>query len=345
MTSVLGGDWKTNKWFWYAVTGLLFAGLLYLADIGEFIAALRQVDPAPFAVAVAVGFSSLFVWAWVWHRFFGQLSIQSTTSRTLRMFLTGQFLNSITPLGQFGGEPVMAYIVSETTGADYERSLASVVSSDIINAVPFFTLTLGGIAYLAAFGTLEEFFVEVGAVAAFVLAVGGGVAYLLWSANGALGARLVGLIDWIEAVVGRGEGVFDSIRGSIHEVVEAFETAGSNPRFLLWTAIVSHLAIVAQIVSLYFVFRAMGIVPQFIPIYFLVTLSTIATLSPTPGGSGTYEAAFSALMGIFYAVDLATALTAAVLFRLTTYWPGLVVGYLSLFTLRTDREEITEELD
>jgi len=263
----------------------------------------------------------------------------------VRMFLTGQFLNSITPLGQFGGEPVMAYIVSETTGADYERSLASVVSADIVNAVPFFTLTLGGIAYLAAFGTLEEFFVEVGVVAAFVLAVGGGVAYLLWSANGALGVRLVGLVDWIEGVVGRGAGVFDSIRGSIQEVVAAFETAGSDPGFLVWTALVSHLAIVAQIVSLYAVFLSMGIEPRFIPIYFLVTLSTIATLSPTPGGSGTYEAAFSALMGIFYAVDLATALTAAVLFRLTTYWPGLVVGYLSLLTLKTDREEITEELD
>ena len=45
-------------------------------------------------------------------------------------------------------------------------------------------------------------------------------------------------------------------------------------------------------------------------------------------------------MTLFYSVDLATALTAAVLFRLTTYWPGLLVGFLTLVTL--DRQGDTE---
>ena len=100
-----GDDWKTNKWLWYAITGLLFVGLLYFADAERFVRRLNEVDIPLFSVAVVVGFSSLGVWAWVWDRFFGQLAIPSTGSKTLRMFLTGHFLNSITPLGQFGGEP------------------------------------------------------------------------------------------------------------------------------------------------------------------------------------------------------------------------------------------------
>jgi len=334
MNLSLGDDWKSNKWLWYAVTGLLFAGLLYFADIDRFLTSLNQVDIPLFSIAVAVGFSSLGVWAWVWHRFFGQLAIPSTGSKTLRMFLTGHFLNSITPLGQFGGEPIMAYIVSETTDSTYERSLTAVVSSDIINAAPFFTFTIGGILYLAVFGTLAGFLVDVGIIATAILAIGGLIAYLLWSDNGTLSGSVHSLLDGIESRLGRFEGVFESLKDSVERVEESFQAAGNDRRFLAETAAVSHLAIVAQITSLYFVFLAMGVEPRFVPIYFLVTLSTVATLSPTPGGSGTYEAAFSGLMTFFYSVDLATALSAAVLFRLTTYWPGIVVGYLSMLTLR-----------
>ncbi|MFW6321298.1 MAG: lysylphosphatidylglycerol synthase transmembrane domain-containing protein, partial [Halohasta sp.] len=333
-------EWLKSRRLWYVITGVLFAALLYFADIDEFVRAIRQVDRSLFAVAVAVGFSSLLVWAWVWHRFFGQMGISASPSQTVRMFLSGQFLNSITPLGQFGGEPVMAFVISETTDTDYENALACVVSSDFLNAAPFFTFTLGGVAYLAIFGGLSGFFVDIGLLAAALLAIGGVVAYLLWSRHRTLGGTVNGLLHRIEGLVGRAEGVFQSIRESVVEIEAAFERAGRDRWFLLSTGSVSHLAIVAQIVSLYFVFLALGLEPRIVPLYFIVTLSTLATLSPTPGGSGTYEAAFSTLMGLFYSVELATALTAAVLFRLTTYWPGLVVGYVSLLTLKTDREEI-----
>lgn len=323
-----------REWLWYGVTGLLFVILLYFADLGEFLVSLRDADLSLFLVALGVGFSSLLVWAWVWHRFFDKLGIPATVSQTIRMFLTGHFLNSITPLGQFGGEPIMAYIISETTDSAYERSLTAVVSSDIINAAPFFTFTLGGILYLAVFGTLAGFLVDVGIVATAILTAGGLLAYLLWSDNSTLTGSVHSLLDGIEARLGRFEGVFDSLKDSVERIEESFQAAGADRRFLVETAAVSHLAIVAQIASLYFVFLSMGIEPRFVPIYFMVTLSTVATLSPTPGGSGTYEAAFSGLMTFFYSVDLATALSAAVLFRLTTYWPGIVVGYLSMLTLR-----------
>lgn len=338
-------EWLRSKRFWYIITGLLFAGLIYLADIGKFVAALRRVDSSLFAVAVAIGFSSLLVWAWVWHRFFGQLVIPASPTQTIRLFMSGQFLNSITPLGQFGGEPVMAFVISKTTDTDYEDALACVVSSDILNAAPFFTFTLGGVAYLAVFGGLNGFFVDIGLIAAVLLIIGGVVVSLLWSKHRTLGGAVTKLLDALEGIIGRGEEVFQSVRDGVEGVEDAFERAGSDRWFLLSTASVSHLAIIAQIVSLYFVFLALGIQPRLVPLYFIVTLSTLATLSPTPGGSGTYEAAFSTLMTLFYSVELATALTAAILFRLTTYWPGLVVGYLSLLTLKTDRDEIRHKAD
>lgn len=319
---------------WFLVAGVLFVGLLYLADVEAFLASISRADRSLFAVAVVVGFSSLLVWAWVWYRFFGTVGIPATASQTVRIFLAGNFLNSITPLGQFGGEPIMAYIVARTTDEDYETALACITSADIVNATPFFTFTLGGLLYLALVGSVRGPLVEIGVLAVVLLALVSLVAYFLWSDERALGRAVVRLLDALQARLGRGETYVESVKDSVRQIEDDFKTAGSDPRFLLSTAAISHLAIVAQIVSLYFVFRALALEPAFVPLYLIVNLSVIATVSPTPGGSGTYEAAFSALVTLFYSVDLATALTAAVLFRLTTYWPGILVGFPALVTLR-----------
>ena len=332
--SLVDIGWR--EWIWFIVSGALLAGLVYLADIGEFVASLRRADTSLFLVALVVGFSSLLVWAWVWHRFFETVGIEATVSQTVRMFLTGNFLNSITPLGQFGGEPIMAYIVSETTDVEYEKTLACVVSADVVNATPFFTFTLGGILYLGVFGSLRGPLVEIAALSVVLLGLLSLVAYLLWSDDRNLGAILVRLIDALEARLGRAESLFESVRESVEGIEKAFQKAGNDRRFLITTAAISHLAILAQIVSLYFVFRSLGLPTEFVPLYLIVNLSVIATLSPTPGGAGTYEAAFAGLTTLFYSVDLATAVTAAVLFRLTTYWPGIPVGAVALLTLRDE---------
>jgi len=334
MSAYLPIDLGRRDLLWFGVSGAVLVALLYLADVGEFVASLRRADTSLFAAAVVVGFSSLLVWAWVWHRFFRTVGIGAPASRTVRMFLTGNFLNSITPLGQFGGEPIMAYIVAETTDADYETALACVVSADILNATPFFTFTLGGILYLGVVGSLQGPFVEIGALAVVLLALVSLVAYLLWSADGTLGAVLVRILEALEARLGRAESLFESAAESVVEIENAFREAGNDRRFLVTTAAVSHLAILAQIASLYLVFRSLGLPIALVPLYLIVNLSVIATLSPTPGGSGTYEAAFSGLVLLFFPVELATAVTAAILFRLTTYWPGILVGAVAFLTLR-----------
>ncbi len=327
---------------WFGVSGALLVGLLYLADVDAFFDSLARAETSLFAVAVAVGVSSLMVWAWVWHRVFATVGIEATRSQTVRMFLTGNFLNSITPLGQFGGEPIMAYVVSDTTGEDYETTLACVVSADILNAIPFFTFTVGGIIYLGIVGSVQGPLVDIGVLAVVLLIGVGLIAYLLWSDDSTLGNALFRLLDAIEARLGRAEALFESARESLRQLEETFQEAGSDPRYLLTTVAISHLAILAQIASLYFVFGSIGLQSEFVPIYLIVNLSVIGTLSPTPGGTGTYEAIFSGLVTWFYSVELATALTAAVLFRLTTYWPGLLIGWVALLTLQNGAKSTNE---
>ena len=131
------------------------------------------------------------------------------------------------------------------------------------------------------------------------------------------------------------------MKEKITAVKEAFLEAGKNPRLLLEATVITHLTFITQIASLYVILLSLGLEPLIPAIYFTVMLAGVATFSPTPGGSGTFEAAFAGILMLFYPVNLATALTAAILFRLMTYWPALLIGYLAFVKLSTpDRKEV-----
>ncbi|MFB6190551.1 MAG: lysylphosphatidylglycerol synthase domain-containing protein [Candidatus Nanohaloarchaea archaeon] len=79
---------------------------------------------------------------------------------------------------------------------------------------------------------------------------------------------------------------------------------------------------------------SMGVSSDFTPLYFVLVLSSFGNFSPTPGGSGTFEALMAAVLTFFLPhITFATALAVAIIFRLTTYWPGLAIGYLALNSL------------
>ena len=56
-------------------------------------------------------------------------------------------------------------------------------------------------------------------------------------------------------------------------------------------------------------------------------------VSPTPGSVGTFEAGFAGLLVLFFPVAGATATSIAILYRIGTYLPGVVFGYISLVSL------------
>lgn len=337
-------DWKNSKLLWFSVALGLLGFLIYIADIDQFIEAISQADPGFFAVAFIFGMSTLFFWSWVWYRFFGKMDIDAGIYETVKMFLAGHFLNAITPLGQFGGEPFLAYIISSNTDTDYETALTSVVSSDMINYTPFFTFISGGIIYLALFRSVEGFLLEIAYMTIVLAIVAGTGAYLLWYDSNRIESGILKILNFIGSRIEHGDRFIESAKESLRKMKRSFKIAGSDPKFLLKTSLISHLAIVGQILSLYFILLSLGFDPDFTPIYFVVALSGIATFSPTPGGSGTFEAAFSGLMMLFFQINLATALTSAILFRLTTYWPGMGIGYLALLNLRRSGKVDKEDL-
>lgn len=322
-----------NKYLWFGVSGLLLALLIYFADVGKFLEALRDTDPVLLVPALIAGLSAFLIWGYVWHLFFDQMGIDISFHRTMEMFMAGNFLNSVTPLGQFGGEPFMAYIVSKNTEASYEKSFSFVASADMINAVPFITYLLAGAAYMFLFRSVNGLIAQAAHITLALAVVGGLIAYLLWFDEEKVEKYLFGALNKVQKITGHGEKISKEVKERISAVKTSFREAGENPRLLAKATAVTHINFVFQGAALYFILLSLSLTPEISAIYFTVLLSGLASFSPTPGGTGTFEAAFAGVLVLFYPVGFATALTAAVLFRLASYWPGLLIGYVAFVKL------------
>ncbi len=331
---------RLRRLLWFGISTAIIVAMVLFADVNRFLEALRTADGFYLLVALFFGMLPFLVWSYPWYRFFQEMDIEVSYLKVLKMFMAGHFLNSITPLGQFGGEPFMAYVISRNTDASYERAFSTVFSADIINAVPGITFVLGGGLYLLLLGSATKLVLEAVYIALLVTVVGGSIVYLLWFKTGSIENTILRVLRAVSGAVGRGQGVVLKAEESLDRMEKSFDIVGSSPRTIVETAVIAHLSFLSEIFSLYFILLSLGFTGlSLTPAYFVLTLASIADFSPTPGGSGTYEAALAGLLTVFFPIGFATALVAAILFRLTTYWPGLAIGYITLNTLERGAKE------
>jgi uncharacterized protein (TIRG00374 family) len=81
---------------------------------------------------------------------------------------------------------------------------------------------------------------------------------------------------------------------------------------------------------LYFAGLAVGEHIDPLIVLFIVPASTLAGLTPSPGGLGGVEAALVALLAALAGLSLPTAAAVAVLYRVASYVFGLAVGALGV---------------
>lgn len=325
-------DSRMKKALWFGVSTAIIAALIYFADISKFIEALRSADAKLLVPAFITGFSVLFVFGYTWHEFLGKIGVKLSYFESFKLFMAGQFLNSITPLGQFGGEPFMAYIIRRNTDASYEKAFSTVLSADIVNGIPMLTFILGGSLFLVLFQSVNDFIIQTVYASIFLTVLGGIIVYLLWFKAGVIEGYIIGLLGFFSNLIGRGGSWVKRAEKSLDRVQESFAVIGENPRHLFKVAVVAHTSFILQVICLYFIMASMGSHPDFTPLYFVIALSGLSNFAPTPGGSGAYEATMAGILTFFFSINFEVAVAVAIIFRLTTYWPGLIAGYLSFIS-------------
>ncbi|MEF8843614.1 MAG: lysylphosphatidylglycerol synthase transmembrane domain-containing protein [Haloarculaceae archaeon] len=302
--------------------------VLYLVATGlgtERVAgALAGADPRWLAAGCLSTLLCLALWGRAWQVVLRQVGIDVPYRRLVVTYFAATFANYVTPLGQAGGEPFIAYVLARDTDAPYEESLASVVTADLLNLLPFFTFAAAGLSVLLlgaelptavrplAFGLLGMA-VGVPAIAA------GGWWFREWVKRG--------VVRLVAPVARRTDRVsVEGVRRRVEDLYTAFGRIATNPRALLEAALFAYAGWVFFALPLFFAGRALGAPVDLLLVLFVVPASTLAGLVPSPGGLGGVEVALVALLAGLTPVGAATAFALALVYRVASYWFALVVG-------------------
>ena len=311
------------------VAGFIVAGIiLYLLAVGigieEIRAELADADPLWLAAGCASTAVGLVSWAKAWQVVLGVVGIPVRFRKLVVTYYAATFANYVTPLGQAGGEPFIAYVLSRDTEASYEDSLASVVTADLLNLLPFFTFAALGTVVLVLRTTLSD---QIRGVAGVLVAFAVGapvVAVLGWRSRKRVGNVVLRVVA---PVAERTRFVsFESVRERMHDLNTAFERITADTQALAHALGYSYVGWLFFALPLYFAVRAIGESISLFLVFFIVPASTLAGLTPSPGGLAGVEAALAGLLGTLGGFTFATGLSIAIVYRLASYVFAILLG-------------------
>lgn len=317
-------DRRIKNIFWMVGSISVFVLLVIISEPSRFVDSLRNADILPVLLAAVFGSSVTAVWAFQWFKVFQDLDLGLGYLYCLKLFLGGKFLDNITPVGRAGGEPLIAYLVSKETGDNVGKILPGIASADLINNLPMFVFMALASFYLIFFQPSNMSLALTGLIftVIFLLIFLLVLFRPLMIVSGLSRIRRIGTTDLLPAAVSKNI-------GSAIESLEQLEDRSS----IFWLISVAHLAYLFQISSLYLVLSSLALDPG-IEVFLILPIAFLGNISPSPGGLGTYDSMMAGGILLLLSAPLATAVSAALLFRLTTYLPGIILGYWSIILLK-----------
>lgn len=326
-------DERVKNLFWFGIATVIFIAMIWVADPNKILSALNEASLFYFSLAVLSGFMVINAWSLNWYNFFRSLGVNCSYIRTFQLFSAGQFFNCVTPLGRFGGQPVMAYLISKNSESSYEKSLATVMSADLMCVFPLSIFIVAGYLYLVFTGAVAGYIGQMSLMISSLLFIGMFTGYLAWFRSKMMEKYLLGSAAKLTEFIGLGGSYIEKLGEKVGNWRNTLDRIGNDPKVLVYSLIISTSAFIFRMAAFYFVLASLGLQMNIIHIMLLIPLISVANISPTPGGVGTYEAAMAGTVILLLDVSFATALTVTFLYRLTTYWQTLIIGYFSTSTI------------
>jgi uncharacterized protein (TIRG00374 family) len=308
----------------FLVAGAVIALLVDFVGTAGVVSGLQRADLRWIAAACLSTAICLTAWGKAWQIVLHVAGIEESFSKLVVTYYAATFTNYVTPLGQAGGEPFIAYVLSRDTDASYQDSLASVVTADLLNLFPFVTFAGVGFAALLYQSSLPPA-IEPLAGGLVVLSVGVPVLTVVgWRFRD----RLRRVVLRLSAPVTRRVPFLTlaGLRGRIHETEAAFERIATDPRALAKALSVSYVGWIFFALPLYFSAQAIGAELTLLLVFFIVPASTLAGLVPSPGGSGAVETALVVLVVALTSIGQTDAAVIAILYRVASYLFALLLG-------------------
>ena len=314
--------------------GFLFAViLLYLFGFvigwNEIFEALATANLGWVAAACLSTAVCLTVWSRSWDVILSLLDVDIPFRSLIPTYYAATFADYITPFGKVGGGPFIAYVLSTDDRANYEESLAGVLSADLLNLIPFFTFAGVGFVALVVRGQLPasaDTLVIGLAALAFLLPV---LIYLSYRKRSVVERIVVAVLQPIASWSNRLD--IASVRTRIDDFYDRIDILSGHPRTLLYTSVFAYTGWVFFAFPLWLAGQSLGIAIDPLLVLFIVPASTLASFTPTPGGLGGVEAALVALLVALAGLSPDVAAALALLYRIASYWFVIFAGGVAAF--------------
>lgn len=291
---------------------------------GEILATLRNADYKWVAVACVSTTLSLVIWSKAWDVLLSVVDVDIPFPTISITYVAATFADYLTPFGRAGGGPFVAYVLSRNDRATFQDSLASIVTSDTLNLVPFFTFAALGFVALIVTGQFPENarMLLWGLGALFVALPL--LAYLFWTRRRAVER----VADAVLSPIARRTDRIDphEIRDRVDEFYGLVDRMAVDRRAIAETLVYAFVGWVFFALPLYFAALTLGVSLSPLVVLFVVPASTVAGFVPTPGGLGGVEAAIVGLVIALTALGPETAAALALVYRVASFVYVLLLG-------------------
>ncbi|MEF8777760.1 MAG: lysylphosphatidylglycerol synthase transmembrane domain-containing protein [Natronomonas sp.] len=264
----------------------------------------------------------LAAWGRSWQIVLQSLDVSVPYRKLFVTTLAATFANYVTPMGNAGGEPFVAYVLARDTEATYEQSFASVLTSDLVRLLPFFTAGGIGTGYVLLTtqlpGTVKSLaYLLIGLAIGLPLIVAVG-----WSFRDRLRD---GVLRGVAPIARRTNRIaVASIRDRFDRLYSSIDIIAGSRRALFFAIVYAYVGWVLFALPLYFAGLALGTPISIALVCFLVPAGVIAGSTPLPGGLAAIEGTLVALLTALTAMTTADSLAVTTVYRLASYW--FVVG-------------------
>ena len=319
-------DKKTLFFFMISIVILLV--MLYFVGIEQVIDALKMANMWIIALAIVTQVFTYFLYTLRWQILNKLADMDAGIVKLLPMVLVSLAVNNITPSGRGGGEPVRAYLLSQSDeNYRFEDSFATVVADRALDTFPFVVLAAVTIASMALFFNFDLWLIIVMVLA--VIAIVAVLIILIYMCiNPNFGLKVDG---WIIGLVRRfykknSEELENQIHDSIKGFQQTMKMLMSNKKGLAYTLTLSFVIWIFEIFRVYLVFSAFGtnVNPIIIGEVFIVAC-LVGMIPLLPGGLG----AIDGLMIVFYSaagIPASVSAAATVIERLISFWMTTIIG-------------------
>jgi uncharacterized protein (TIRG00374 family) len=315
----------------FVIAGILVYFLGVIIGLDDVRLAFRKADLRWLAMACLSTFIGLAAWGKAWQVVLAAVGIDVKYRHLVVTYFSATFANYVTPFGQAGGEPFIAYVLFQDTRASYEDSLASVVIADLLNLLPFFNFAALGLAGLLIRAELPAVIRPLAfALTALAVAIPA-IAYVGWNYRAAIERGVLRLLSPVLARTKRFS--VEEVRGRIDRFYASLELIADEPRELAYALVFSYTGWLFFALPLYIAAITLGFHIEPLVVLFIVPASTIAGFVPTPGGLAGVETALVVLLVALVPFGAGEAFAVATVYRVASYWFALVVGGLATFSV------------